>query len=245
MTLDQGISLATSVAAFFSAIAALFAVYLSSKHSKASYKPELILIGSSFILENKDKFLKSDYLKEPKTDNEQAAQKIIYILLQNIGLGSAKEVQIKWSYSIKKMVLMANQLVQDSSFKYKIELKDGCLILESENQTTSTSIIWNGHQIKILDFVVPSSIDKTPEKIFLPSSYTSLISVLLTLIINSHKPQENKLADIRNIPYITIDISYLDIGNTKHKRRFSIKPNFTTISSEEVKGYFEILSQKN
>ena len=144
MTVDQVIALGASIGACMSAIAAFFAVRQSSIHSKASYKPELVIARSRFECESE---VSIPYeWKTPDSENKEIDfMKLYSVPLHNVGLGAAKEVSIKWSFPIDQMVSSVNEIAQKSLISAYFEFKNGLLSFKSEKMPENTSI-WKNQQ---------------------------------------------------------------------------------------------------
>lgn len=90
LSTDQLIAVSSSVAAAISALATFFTVLQVSENRKSSYRPEIIFANTKFSSTRKVK------IDSPNTDPE----KYISVDMYNIGLGSAKNIEISWSFSI-------------------------------------------------------------------------------------------------------------------------------------------------
>lgn len=234
MTIDQGISLAASIGACLSALAAFFAVHLASKHSKASYKPELVIARTRF------KSIASggipcEWLSEPENEDENTPQMMFSVPLRNVGLGAAKEVDINWSFPIEELVSTVNELAQKSLIPAYFDYNNGVLSLKAESGSGHTSI-WKNQQNQTVDFVLPAPVDQVPYKLVLPLAYTQLVSALVYFSAKS-----DSFESFPEIPSLHASLSYFDIGGAKHKNNFAIESNINMIMNkgEEFQGYVE------
>ena len=216
MSIDQGISLAASIGACLSAIAAFFAVHLSSKHSKASYKPELVIARTRFkSIANGG--IPCEWINESAIEDEDSHNMMFSVPLRNVGLGAAKEVVINWSFSIEELVSKVNILAQKSLIPAYFEYGNEILSLESESGGGHTSI-WKNQQNQTVDFVLPAPVDQVPYKLALPLAYTQLVSALIYFAAKS-----DSLESFPDIPPLKASLSYFDIGGSKHENKFLIE----------------------
>jgi len=234
MTIDQGISLAASIGACLSAIAAFVAVRFSSNNTKASYKPELVIARTSFRSKTYGAIL-GEWFNEKENQDEVGNQMMFSVPLRNVGLGAAKEVTINWSFPIEDLVSTINGLAQKLHITSYFNYDNGTLFLKSEASGDHVSI-WANQQKQTVDFVLPAPVDQVPYNLALPLAYTQLISAL---IICSAKSET--FDSFPDIPCLTAEFSYLDIGGSKHSSKFVIQSNISMIlkNGEEFQGCVE------
>ena len=185
MTTNQVISLAASIGACLSVIAAFFAIYFYSKHSKKSYKPELVVARTHFkFTDSSDTPYKLLNLNKPKSKDKNTSKTMLSVPLLNIGLGVAKEVDINWSFPIEDLVSKVNKLAKKTLIPTYFEYKNDNLSLEMDSDHHSTSFSKN-KQDETIDFVIPALVDQTPYELVLPLAYTRLVSALVYLSTKS------------------------------------------------------------
>lgn len=234
MSIDQVISLAASIGACLSSIAAFIAVHLSSKHSKDSYKPEL-LIARTHFKSIASGGIPCEWINESVVEEEESYNMMFSVPLLNVGLGAAKEVLINWSFTIEDLVSKVNILAQKSLISAYFEYGNEILSLRSESRGCRTSI-WKNQQKQTVDFVLPAPVVQVPYKLVLPLAYTQLVSALIYFAAKS-----GSLEALTDIPPLKASLSYFDIGGSKHEKKFLIMPNVNVIKNEceEFNGYVE------
>ncbi|EGQ7810900.1 hypothetical protein I6Y99_004968 [Vibrio parahaemolyticus] len=235
MTVEQWISLSASIGACLSAIAALFAVKLSSKHSSASYKPELVISRKSFYSAITTSMPKEWSEMDVSESNESYRRNSFTIPLSNVGLGAAKQIEVNWSFPIDSTVKSINTITQKnhipSYFKYENEI----LSFETEGDNKSVSM-WVNQKSNKLDFVLPSSVETTPTELLLPPAYSELISAWIYFHFKSDKKEQ-----FPEFPMIKAKVTFFDIGGKKHTCKFEISSKIVIVANDGSKfqGYIE------
>lgn len=239
MTIDQTISLAASIGACLSAIAAFLAVRQVSKQRESSYKPELVL--SKTIFECLPNFVTEGNIPDrwaPSKENNEEETNLLRSFsmpLRNVGLGAAQNIKVTWSFPIEIIVSTVNEITQKSLvpayFKYENEM----LSLKSEGMGGSTSM-WGNQKNRRIDFVLPAAMDSSPVELELPHAYIQIVSAL----IHFSAKAEN-LESFLEIPPLDVDIEFSDIGGGQHKSKFSISTELISVSGkgETFHGYVE------
>jgi len=234
MTIDQVIALAASVGACLSAIAAFFAVRQSSIHSKASYKPELVIARTLFECEAKDS-IPYEWINREDEKEEADLRRMFSVPLRNVGLGAAKQVSISWSFPIEKMVETVNKMAQKSLIPAYFEYERGALSLKSEKLAQHTSF-WSNQQKETIDFVLPAPVDESPVRLVVPLAFTQLVSALVYFAAKA-----DDFDSFPEIPLLKVEMSYFDIGGSKHSCGFNLEANISMVMNkgEGMNGYIE------
>jgi hypothetical protein len=233
MTVDQGISLAASIGACMSALAAFFAVRLSSKHSKSSYKPELVISQASFKCSS-DKYIPSEWVNANIVSKDENTNIGFFSLpLNNVGLGAAKQISIVWSFAIEDVISQINNITKESLIPAYFKHEKGILAFKSEDMGESISM-WDNQKNKNLDFVLPAPIDQLPTKLEIPPAFCQLTSALIYF-----STQNESIKNFPDMPSLYAEMSYFDIGGTKHTSNFILQVNISMImkKGKEFQGY--------
>jgi len=237
MTIDQVVALMASIGACMSAIAAFLTVRQISKQREASYRPEFVVSRTEFnaISNSSDKKLIPDTWILKNDEQEINLLKTFSVPLRNVGLGSAKNVNVEWSFPIETLTKNVNELAQKALIPAYFTYENQVLELKSDNVGSSASM-WKNQQKHRIDFVLPSSIDQIPVTLILPHSYIQLVSALIYFAAKG-----NNYSFLEKIPKLTIDLNYLDIGGKQHYSRFFIEINIHMIANdgEKFSGYIE------
>ena len=114
MIVDQDIyPLVTTVAACITAIAALWAILMMARQLRAAYRPELALsralIRSTIVKGETPPWL---WIESPNSEPDfvPRSRHGLCIEVRNIGLGTANNVSIKWSFPLKRVVKEVNEI---------------------------------------------------------------------------------------------------------------------------------------
>jgi hypothetical protein len=153
--------------------------------------------------------------------------------LYNIGLGTAKKIQIKWELE-EDYIIKVKQL--DKSDNYHIEhnsLVRGLEIYNKENKFFPTWTNLNLDLSQKVDFILPyNSNTETIQSLVLPWSIMELYGIHMELFIkyNDLTKLESSLEDI-----FSVEISYFDVNNKKYKKHFKVSLVFASYDFETNK----------
>ncbi len=238
MSIDQIISLATSIGACLSAIAAFLAVKQVSKQRESSYKPEFVLARTSFGgLSNpiSKGEIPDTWLIRKDLEEEGNYRQPFSMPLRNVGLGAAKSVKVSWCFPIEDIVSNVNELAQKSLIPAYFEYENGMLSLKSDELGPFISM-WGNQKKKNIDFVLPAQIDSSPVELELPHAYIKIVSALVYFSAKS----EN-FRSFPEIPRLNISMEFSDIGGSKHSAQFSIVTHLVSLTNkgETFAGYVE------
>ncbi len=244
MTIDQVIALSASLGAFMSATAAFLAVRQNTKQREASYRPELALTRTIFTA-SKNPLSKGSFAEfwvEKKDEEVLETESILSSLtipLHNVGLGAAKELSLKWSFPINQLVSIVNEKAQKSLIPAYFEFDNEMLSLKSEELNASTSM-WSNQKNDSVDYVLPASTDQEGVSVKVPHAYMELVSALIYF-----SSKENDYHSLSDVPLLTLELEYFDIGGDKHKTSFNIELNLNAIHGDGEGFYGFMQSRKN
>ncbi|BCK86278.1 hypothetical protein MIZ01_0032 [Sideroxyarcus emersonii] len=215
MTIDQIIALSASVGAFLAAIATFLTVRQMVQQRVASYRPELVISRTHFE-GSQDPVIPSHWV--PKLSTQAAGEGFPFFSmpLVNVGLGTAKNLLIRWSFPIEEMVAQVNQLAQRTLTPVYFDLENGVLTIKSDTLGNGASI-WRNQQEESLDYLLPVSIQKDSSVIRLPLVFVQLCSALLYLAA-----KDKDRADFPVTPILSAQIDFLDIGGKRHSTNYDI-----------------------
>ncbi|NNN82395.1 hypothetical protein [Vibrio sp. 11-4(1)] len=236
MTIDQWVSISASIGACLSAIAALFAVKLSSKHSRASYKPELVISKKPFKSSATSSDAPTDWLEIDDEENSDTHKRSYFSLpLSNVGLGAAKQIEVNWSFPIESMVKSVNKITQENHIQAYFKYDNGMLSYDTESGKKSVSV-WRNQKESKLDFVLPSSVESNSSELFLPPAYIQLVSAVIYFYFQNDRKEQ-----FPDLPNIQAKVSYFDIGGKKHTCKFELSTEIAMITGNgsEFQGYIE------
>ena len=236
MSVDQIISLVTSVAACLSAIAAFLAVRQISKQRMESYRPELIVIRTFVKSQQEEKQIKFNWtisnVENVRSSNDSRS---FSVPLWNVGLGVAKNVKIHWNFPIDELVPLVNCLAQESLTPVYFKWTNEWLFLESDKSSPilDWAANWTAQKESDINFILPVSIDQTATELIIPQLYIELVSSLAYFAVKVKKVDQH----ISKIPPLECLLDYNDIGGAKHSVKFALNVNWFLIKDNGA--YFE------
>lgn len=238
MTIDQVISLAASIGACLSAIAAFLAVRQVSKQRESSYKPELVLSKTMFECSPNPRSkeqIPSAWTPKTNKEEELSLHRSFSMPLRNVGLGAAKSIKVNWSFPIEDVVATVNEIAQKSLVPAYFEYQNEMLSLKSEAMGGSVSA-WRNQKNQNIDFVLPAPVDTVPIELVLPHAYIELVSALIHFSARSENFEH-----LEDIPSLNLDLEFVDIGGGHHKSEFSISTQIISVTGkgEAFQGYVE------
>lgn len=217
MTADHYMALG-AIGTCLSAIAALTTVVIIYRQLRAAYRPELALsqpvIRSTATSES---IVPELWTETDHSESERASTSIcrLVIPLLNIGLGTANEVDVKWSFPMKKAVQELNTYSGSEevvTYNRKSERLNVKL-----NDRSIMSVPWLAQRKQRIDYIIPSSIERTPLLLTLPHAYAIVVSAM-TLF---YSKTDYSKTDLR-VPVLRLDIKYKDIARGTCRVSFAI-----------------------
>ena len=230
MNIEHLISILTSVAACLSAIAAFFTVRQVSKQREHSYRPELVIpsIVIDGISSNQEKEFIPLWWSDNLNLNSHNDPKRFQFSINNVGLGAAKEIHLSWSFPIEKIVNDINKLIQQSLIPLYFACEDGVLVAKSKDMVHESISMWKNQKNEILDFILPSGLEKTPALIVFPDAYKRLLS---SCIYFSFKT--SKFEMLEKFPPLLLTISFKDIGNKEHNINLKVLVDLSLVKEND------------
>lgn len=237
---NEIIALLASLGACFSAIATFLTVRQIAKQREASYRPELAF--SRVLVECTKDLLTEGSIPTHWTPQERdkkinASLRDFSLPLRNIGLGTAKNVSISWSFPFESVTKQINETAQKTLSAAYFTFDKDSLSIDSENLGKSTSMWINQKQMS-LDYVLPAATTHEPVMLNLPHAYIQVVSSLLYFSAKDKKFSPE-------IPPLIAKVEFYDIGEAKHTSTFNIQFQVSAIGNtgEFICGSIE--SQKN
>lgn len=227
MTIDQLIALITSIATFITSIIVLLTLFEMQKQRKSAYKPEIVLktpVKFHIYLEECENvylpFIWSS--NELKKINLNELNFSIYIDAFNIGLGSAKSIEVMWDFELDKILKRIKN--KDTENFFDIEYNDSMLRITFQGIAMIMNMENNCHWR--YDYILPSQSKQGSLKFELPRPFLDLFSIILYL--------EYFKKDTLNFdfPNLKLKLKYEDIGNNIYKKEFNL--NFDFIKFNKV-----------
>jgi hypothetical protein len=235
MTIDQIIALLSSAGACGAAVAALLTTWQVAKQRRASYRPELALSTTRFEASGAtvgQPILPLHWIRQAAVSVKE--EKFFAMPLNNIGLGSAKEVKITWSFDIPDLIDEINAGFQRALIPAHFIFEGEMLTLRSQSLGQKTSL-WRNQRNAHTDYILPAAVQPEPYMLTVPDAYQLLVAGRLFVWAQFPEHREAEL----EIPVLHLLIEYLDIGNAKHSAQFDIRCDLLMIRGpgEAFEGY--------
>lgn len=200
MTVSETISLFTSVGSCLAATAAFLTILQTKKQQKASYRPELVLISTAIRLDWGESI---SWIVESSAGEKKGGG----ISLCNIGLGTAKNIKVKWELSCSEMREFIEQLNSFAPAGETFVLSKNTL---SVKQQKGEKLVMLGHRLcHELEYVLPLSDQKIDTILPIPYAYMSIISI----IYNLRSVSKDFGEAMPEMPLVKITAEYSDIAN--------------------------------
>lgn len=245
LTVDQVIGLAACLAAFVAALATFMTVREMAKQRRAAFMPELIINERAASLQarydtqrklfelNKTFQLTAD---QPESDYRQS------IKIVNVGLGSAKKINARWTIDTEKMVKVINGIAAAHSinvrFKYDARLR--CLWIEGKEINSILHMVEN-QVCQQTTHLLPASFDQEGIKLIIPPFFieSNLFCMTAAFKGGANGPGFKSLPIL---PAADLALEYLDIQDNRYKKRFRLKLDMLLVKKTPAteKDQFEI-----
>jgi hypothetical protein len=227
MNTIEWISLLSSIGTLLTAIIAACTLFELFRQRRASYKPDLSVLQNRFQL-RPNKLSNCELPIEWCKCNQKEGDLFNFasMTLVNVGFGAAKNVTAKWFFDREGLLNEVNELAQKTHQSFYIEKDEHML---SINDKGSGQFMVNYRKdSEEFEYLLPLTQDKKGRKINLPPAYTLLVSSYLSLKIYNNM-RWNEL----EIPNITLDLSYSDIGKGKYTTKHKIQCQVVSIETKE------------
>ncbi|MGE5614838.1 MAG: hypothetical protein ACM3XR_10580 [Bacillota bacterium] len=237
MNIDQIISMISSIGTFIATIIVFFTLLEMRKQRKNSMSPELAFSRKRFYtyyVPYNDLLWVDKKLTGKKLDNiGNNYHNSFSIETNNIGMGTAKDIDIKWEFDIKNLIDRINKLDKNKIYEIKyIENKDSYnkrLIIKYCNR-----LLFYDMENDLNDYheyILSSQIKNETFSIYFPECFIKLISFLLYLFIDNDFKEINEI--IHDFPKIKMQMNYYDIGGTKYQKNYLLKFNFYSFAKKQ------------
>ncbi|HBC3492198.1 TPA: hypothetical protein KDY92_004281 [Vibrio alginolyticus] len=233
MQMSDWISLGSSVGALVAALIALISLFELIRQRKSSYKPDIAILPSKFTIEHKSESGASPLFWSDIDSNDTGFRKLRAV---NVGLGVAKDVNVKWRFNVSSLYdQVAKSMPNDSPLSARLELTGDEIGLKKSG--FSESLPLTSEPENELPYLIPTSIAKDECFINIPASYEALVSLWV-----SSKVRQDAVWDFCEIEPLELQISFYDLGKTKHMHKFVLKPKFESCmrNADDEMMYFKL-----
>ena len=248
MTVDQYIALGASIGACLSAVFAAWTILVLVRQQRAAYRPAFALsramirsmssgdlpVPRMWTDESSDSVVALTAHRESgrTAKSEDHAGRLLFMNVRNIGLGSANNIHIRWTFPMKGAVQKVNEIAQDAS---ALSFAHGRVHVSLSDESV-LHVGWRHHQQEFIDYITTSPSKGRPFALAVPYAYAVVASAMIFYYEQSSKAQ------YLTIPILRLDLTYRDIGQHRHRASFDIhfNPACTDPSSGElIYGFLE------
>lgn len=244
--IDWVIVLISNLGAIAVAIAAFLTINEMKEQRISSHLPHLVLSNHNFIYNPNSDGIK--IIWENTSDNAiistHGVQDRPALLLSNIGLGAAKQIQATLSYSLNDLINEVNAFVRLKNANLDIKIKNGWIHTEG---LTNSILGVHGDISKHYNFIMPLSTNGESMLLELPYVYYRFISILFFLAAKDFYQTGTNIPDIAipNIPELNIKISYCDIQDSKYDIFYKITMEILSFGLSSFSTVIKTTKSKN
>ncbi len=199
---------------------------------ETTYRPDIIVDEGLFYIysyksENGEFPIEYTYeQKHPLYSCDEFNMCSFYINLFNIGLATAREIKIGFTFDYEKIISKINEQNKSLPIEKTISVKTIKSIIKFESDKnvfglSSIHSVDNQYEIEI-NHILPINIENKSIKIQIPSYILLIHSILIYNFWLGYKEE----MDFPTLPIINMQIAYLDIGNNKHLKEYELSMNY-------------------
>jgi len=245
MTIEQLITLLAGIGTVVSAGVAFWAVLQMKKQRELSYLPDLVIARMFFDgchYPDVQSYFANVWRPSPSEKVEGDEDIYFYMPLRNVGLGTAKNISVDWSFPIEEVVCQLNDLGQKGLPSAHFSFENGEITIQSESLGNRGLNSWLNQQKTLLEYLLPVTVKSEPVKLKFPILFAQLCSYLFFFHEKNNDPNS-----MQNFPAIRAHFEYYDIGGKSHKTDFDIRVQLRHAEGEGriVSGELEAINVKN
>jgi len=174
LTVDKIISYASSLGTFISALAALYAIWLTIFQRRISYKPTLVMNSKGFKIAARDfTRFQFDIIEESSP---------LSASFSNIGLGTAMSLKYHWNFDYikaqKKYLELLLKKTGQEKHSFDVYYQYGNLSIKQEKIKHMYNTFSKPQDVK---FLLPYSAGKDTQNVFIPSPALIILSNIIHL----------------------------------------------------------------
>lgn len=197
------------------------------KERELAYKPDLRVYENDISLywdgEGREIRREDNYTRQYQT-NEENILYGVYLNIDNIGTGNAKDIKYDWNYADNIRVF--NSFLEKSGVEALLLETENLIQIEHKDQWISQS--------RIDDNDIESYISQDMHKrVLIPSAYLELLTAYCYEILSpSSEIEYNRPLTMEDFPKLSLTISYKDIQGLGVKKRVEIGFEVITYNKE-------------
>lgn len=229
MTIDQIVSISSSIATWITAIIILLTLFEMAKQRKNTIKPDIVPINQLIyaqedMLRNSrcPSFWTRQHNIAKQDENYNSFLNSYIVTIHNLGNGSAKDLLLQWEFDIVKYLDIINSLSQTLFTGRYVELSENNLLIQESKDGGASTINLELDLQQRIDYVLPASVDRTGAEIKIPYSYIYLVSHYAQLVSQSPKGSIIDF-DLLNTNPLHLSVTYHDIAGNSISNEFVFK----------------------
>ena len=218
----------SALAAFLTALAALFTILEMRRQRVSQLRPELVLEDSPFTLYRASTHGAQYVLalcdpSSPPVDSEDIYGRCS-LKLSNVGRGVARSTSAKWSFD--RMEFAARLAPVAESIGGRVWIEGDLILFESEGAVAR----WLVRTNQTLRFgAVEATENSKARPIRIDSAYLLLLASFYSAACDS---KNMSLLSTLVAPPLTLTVSYRDVEGTEYTKQISVRAELTVLASE-------------
>lgn len=249
MTADQIIALCASVGACLSALATFMTVREIAKQRRDSCLPDIALTETSvFCRSNLDKMPEGEapspagevlvpfFWTSDDSDRQQKRELSFALPITNVGLGTAKDLKLSWSYPVGPIVDALNEWAQHLSDAIHLDYNPANEALSFKHGTEiQWALFWRNIKTADIDYVLPLSTHPQPSHVMIPAPFILLSGVYFYLLVRDGSGKDRIPAEL-GIDKLQLDLTYKDIANRRIRSSYVVRLETFAITANGADG---------
>jgi hypothetical protein len=224
INLSELISAISSVAAFVTAIIVFFTLLEMIRQRQSSYKPDLVCKSTQFYVSaDVTGTLQYTISTEDNGDKGDRNRRYPQGRIFNIGLGSAKSLNLTWRFDHERAIEDVKRL--NLELGLSLFVKDNILTIKGKSGGNYINLA-NAY-LQNIDYILPVSITNKPVSIDIPFSYVHLLSIYS--IFQIYNDSGNPLNFLSSFPHIWLTIKFKDVGGRIYKKKYGVNARYQYI----------------
>jgi hypothetical protein len=221
-------SVFTAFIAFVSIAIALFSLREARKQRESSYQPDLF-----FSFPNTMKTQITNFQNGYRDvecivfDEEMKKSKVQGIphTIENIGLGSAKDVHIQWTFDFKKAYDVIEKAVKKPTQISILNDSDLNLSDTNGNELIGTTNKYIDNSVKY-DFVLPRKDERFTKTPVIPQEIHAVFAIMFLVrhkVFDREKLDQLYTEEYKRFPPLIAYLTYSDIAEKSYSKKFRVK----------------------
>lgn len=245
MTTFNVLSLFVGSATWLTALVGLLSLLTVKRQNRLTIKPLLTPIRQHVISRGEDHITSvwlEDDSAEPKDKKEEVMGanhtrgKNYAIRLFNLGGGAAKNITATWQIDIDNLVSQAQKLARKAFKDGYWEHNDNEMLSFKQSGGNQASYMISNCNTSHHGYILPCTIEHKGHEIALPLYYPSLVTNIVSLIVQQKDFDESEWHDFEKFAQAKLNLEYEDVPGNWYSAAFVCKLELYHFSSD---GRFE------